>query len=606
MDQTSNLVTAFKHTVAEHSDRVAVACHQRTLTYKELDRESDGLAAAIMQKVGYGNRVAMLMGHSAEMVTAILATLKSGNIYVPLDPSYPSERNQLILSDCSPALLLCDDGHLELGLDLASGTNGKTSVIDLQAIDSTANGDMDGANIQAVEMAYIMYTSGSTGKPKGVVQTHGNILHFVRDLSEQLQIGPDDNLALLTSYSHTVSAIDIFAALLSGACLDLFDARKQGNGRDLISWLRVDKISIYHSVPTLYRHWVGELSEAGVLPDLRLIILGGESVYEHDIKAYRHLFGDSCVFVNLFGSSEVFIASSHIVQQQTRIDRSLVPVGYPMTGIDMFLLNEDGLEPDVFGVGEIAYCSNFLSPGYWSQNGLDELSRVNTVLGKRPNAFLSGDSGRYLPDGTIESLGRKDHQVKIAGKRIELADVEAALDSIDQVQNSVVTAFAGNGGNTLLAAYLTTSGGQMPADKELRRLLHKKLPSSMIPVQFVHIDAFPVTPNGKVDRLALPKPSRNQAPVKDTRPQNDLQKELSRIWMAVSGIEEHSIYDSFLEVGGYSLILTQLAIKLNEFYPSKVQVQDLFDCPTIAELADLIESRIAERDEDRNLNEIEF
>ncbi len=600
MSSVNHIVALFEQQVASHGRATAVKHDEIELTYNELNERANRVARIILDAAGNhrrtsGQSVALLFGHTPDMIIGILGILKSGNCYVPLDPTYPEERLIAILADSKVNVLLSNYEQESLAQKLLQRLHElglQMQIVNLDRIDSGASGKNLNTPISPQQHAYVTYTSGSTGKPKGVIQTHENAVHFIRHYSDMLKVGSSDRISLLTSYSHTVSVIDIFSALFNGAAICLYDVKAEANPANLTEWLKQEQITIYHSVPTLFRLCMESLGDDERLLLVRLVILGGEMVYKNDVDSYKKHFAENCVFVNLFGSSELIIATSYMIDMNTELARNIVPIGYPVEGVAILLLDEKQTEVNVFAVGELAYKSAYLSPEYINSSEPSGQYFLHGSTENHRQLYRSGDLGRLLPDGSIEHIGRKDFQVKIRGQRVELGEIEAVLDGVADIKKSVVKLGAPiNGEDNLIAYYTTGSEAELNSD-ELRKALLKKLPVFMVPRFFVFMKNLPLTPNGKIDRQALPAQSDLElGPREYVAPQNEIEQQLVQIWEEILEVEKIGVNDNFFELGGYSLKLTQLSLRLNKLYPDVVKIQDVFDNPTITNLAAIIVSK---------------
>ncbi|HEX3046892.1 MAG TPA: condensation domain-containing protein [Bacillota bacterium] len=346
-------------------------------------------------------------------------------------------------------------------------------------------------------------------------------------------------------------------------------------------------ITIFHSVPMVYRYCTESLEEGEKFTRIRLVVLGGEPVLTKDAERMKRYFRPDCVLVNMFGATEVIIGTFGITGQETEMSGAQVPVGYPVEEVKIYVLDENNREVPVFGVGEIIYESEYLALDYLNLPDKSAISYGPNPLTGKGRVFRSGDLGRMLPDGRFEFLGRKDFQVKIRGYRIELGEIEAALDDIPGIHKSIVAGFEKGEGDYYLAAYYTTIDNLEPDKKGLRRLLGQKLPDYMIPAYFVRLEKLPLTPNGKVDRKALPEPELGgfDTGIDYEPPGNKIEAKLVEIWREILGVEKVGIHDSFFELGGHSLNATQVIQKIHKEFNVELPLRDIFNAPTVKELA---------------------
>jgi amino acid adenylation domain-containing protein len=611
-DTARHIVEYFEEQAKKFPRHTAVTTGEGGLTYHGLNGRANTLAHEIISRGDAPPApVCLLLGHDAGMVAAVMAVLKAGHIYVPLDPAFPRQRLTDIVTDARPTLLLTDDFHLEQARALVSETGLDIHIIDIHQTADNAGEDNPGIPIDPRQTAYIMYTSGTTGKPKGVTQDHRSIVHFMKAYSELLQLDDTDRTAVVTSYSHTVSAIDIFSTLFNGGAVCLYNVKTEGEMDTFIDWLTAAGITIYHSVPTLYRYLTDTALQAGngLLADssIRLVILGGEEVLKSDVERYKSCFPGDSVLVNLFGASEILVATAFLADKDSTFNHTAMPIGYPIDGVEILLLDEHNKETPVLGTGELVYRCDFLSPGYWNREDKTRQVFVPDPLTGEGRVYRGGDLGRMLPDGSIEHLGRKDFQIKIRGHRIELNEIEALLDQLAGVAKSVVRASKNKKGEYELAAYYTTPDQEAKDSDELRRFLAGKLPVYMAPAYIVHLDRLPLTATGKVDRNALPLPGPGAIQqVEYVPPTDEIQEQLVLIWQDILDAEPIGIHHDFSLLGGHSLDATKLISRVHKQFEVELTLGDILKNQTIAALSRIIRDKQEEQLKiERLLDEIE-
>ncbi len=589
----SQIVERFEAQVEKHPESLSVTAENREFTYKSLNSYANGIARGILESRGAPNNVALLFDHDADMIAALLGTLKAGKTYVPLDPTYPLERLKYILNDVQAGVLLTN--HENIGLARQLADHSTTNILDVDELELDEIEKNLNLKIDPRADAYIMYTSGTTGHPKGVIQNHRNITHFIGQFTNLLKISAVDRIALLTSYSHTVSAIDIFSALLNGAALLPFDVTTQAGSKTMTDWLIQERVTIYHSVPTLFRYGMEVLSDEQVLPNIRLVILGGEPILKTDVELYKKRFPGHTILANLFGSSEMFIATTNLLDKNCEAENSTIPIGYPLDGVEVFLLDKNDRPVGTFGVGELVYKSDFLTPGYWNLQSEFDKHYVKSPIAGDGYVFRSGDIGRILPDGCLAYLGRKDSQVKIRGFRIELTEIEAVLNATDTIKESVVQMFKDNKGENYLVAYCVNKKGLQSEAERLRTTLAQTLPDYMIPVDFLFLDKLPLTPNGKIDRKRLPHPNEFSGEGNYQSPENEIEETLLKIWQEVLEIQRIGVTDNFFRLGGHSLVAMNIINRIYEAFDLELNIGDIFDNQTIRQLAKLIQNAIVKK-----------
>ena len=597
----------FEKQVRLFPNRLAVKTRHHLFTYDQLNRKANRLAHALIERRGGGEEnIAIMLEHGALQLIAILGVLKAGKTYVPLDPSYPHKRLAYMLADSRAELVISNQANRFLADTLAQNV----PVLDIDGLDSRLSTDNLNVFCSPRKQAFITYTSGSTGKPKGFSQTHCNIILDAMNYTNGGHFCVDDRFLLIASLSFVASVRTIYSALLTGASLFPFDLKKEGLTL-LADWLMRNEITIYRSVPTVFRHFTASLTGAEAFPKLRLIYLGGEPVYKKDVDLYRKYFSEDCILVNRIGGGEASTFCSYFIDKKTVIKGNYVPVGYVVPYKEVMLLGEVQQGKDDSSIGEIGVRSNFLSPGYWNRPDLDRIAFLPDPGGGNLRVFRTGDLGSILSDGCLIHLGRKDFQVKIRGFRIETAEIELALVKHAAIKEAVVRPWESKPGDQRLVAYLVTAEKQAPTVTELRSFLAKVLPEYMIPSIFMTLDALPLNTSGKIDRLALPAPGRLR-PLLDkayVAPYTPMEKKLAEIWAQVLDLDQVGIIDNFFELGGHSLLATQIISRVVATFRINVSLKSLFQASTVTDMAVVITQKkaekVASKDFDRILSEVE-
>ncbi|MCP4153664.1 MAG: amino acid adenylation domain-containing protein, partial [bacterium] len=533
--------------------------------------------------------VALLFQHGGDMITGLLGVLKSGMLYVPLDASYPVERLGYILEDSEARVLVTNRENQEMARQLVGMVNNNIAVVDIDGLPAGLSEENPNLNIQPTDPAYILYTSGSTGKPKGVIQNQRNLLHHARVYTNALHLTKDDRLTLFSSYGFDAAKMDIYGALFNGAVLYPYDIKKQDNLQRLADWLVTEQITIYHSIPTVYRYFTDLLRQEAKerLAAIRFIVLGGEAVFKKDIDNYKNYFSRDCLFINGLGPTESTVTVQYFLDHETEVGREAVPVGYAVDETEVYLLSEDDKEVGVFGVGEIVFKSDHLAVGYWKNPQQTQKVFVTDPVTGKGRVYRTGDLGRRLPDGTIEYVGRNDFQVKISGYRVELGEIESRLDRCTGIRKSVVVCRQDDNGENFTAAYYTSYESASIDESELISELKAALPPYMIPALFIEVDEFPLTATGKVDRKKLSlQDVKHMLPQGETQaPQNDTEQRLLELWQEVLKQEEFGVTDNFFLLGGNSIKAILLGSKIEKEMQVSTSIAEIFNRPTIRELA---------------------
>ncbi|MFQ5683991.1 MAG: amino acid adenylation domain-containing protein, partial [Candidatus Binatia bacterium] len=590
----------FEQMVRLYPNRIAVKTRSHELTYEELNQMANCVARAILAQRGKGNEpIALLLEHDVAMITAILAALKAGKIYVPLDPSYPLAWITSMLEDAQPGLILTNTKHRAFAQALAQQV---CHVLNIDELDVHFDSENPDLSLSSDTPAYILYTSGSTGQPKGVYHNHRNVLHRVKSDTNVFHFCTDDHVSLLSSCTSNASVGDIFGALLNGATLCPFNFKEEGLV-NLINWLIREEITIYHSVPTLFRHVCGTLTGVEQFPTLRLVCLGGEPVYKREVGLYKKHFSRYCNFLNVLGITETHNITAYVIDKDTQIEGSVMPAGYTLEDKEVFLLDDHGEAVAQGHIGEIAIRSRYLSPGYWRRLDLTQAKFLPDPEGGDRCVYLTGDLGRMLPDGCLMHLGRKDFQVKMRGYRIEISEVEVRLLDHAAIKEAAVAACKDQSGDIRLVGYFVPAQYPAPTVSDLRCFLQERLPDYMIPSAFVALEAMPLTPSGKVDRKALPL-LNGRRPELDTpyaAPTTPVEEELAKIWGQILSLDQVGIHDNFFELGGHSLAAARLISRVINTFKVELPINSLFDSPTVADMAVVITRNMRKKAGDEEL-----
>jgi amino acid adenylation domain-containing protein len=584
------IIQIFEEQVIQFSDRAAVTDEHRRLTYNQLNRYANRAANAIRRMKAAGPVVGLLFQHGIEMVAGVLATLKAEMAYLPLDFSYPENRLAYMLEDAGAGLIVTNNENWEMAQRLAEAVKQDIRLFnleDVRAKDDLPQDHADSQNItrtpSADRMAYILYTSGSTGKPKGVTQTCENVCYYVRNWIERFRITPSDRMTFFTAFSHDGAGQDIFGALHAGALLYPYNILNRPNIGGIIQWLNEEQITIWHSVPTIYRYFVNTLEEkniqAGHFPALRSILLGGEQVRAHDIRMFNRFF-PGAVFANVYGQTESSVNTVWLVNAGEPVNKMLI--GEPFDKTQILIVDEEGEILEDLGIGEIFVACAHITPGYWKNEEAGEGRFIDDPdLGR---LYRTGDLGRLMTDGSIEFMGRKDAQVKIRGFRIETGEIETRLLGHPEIKEAVTAVKTDENSSDHLCAYFVThSAGQELTVSQLREYLSSEIPEYMIPSYFIQLEKMPLTPNGKVDRKQLPEPEpiRPNLDVNYVAPETTVEKTISAVWKELLNLDRVGVNDNFFDLGGTSFDIIKMMSKLYDQFEREIPVVSIFQYPTI-------------------------
>ncbi|QIS12940.1 non-ribosomal peptide synthetase [Nocardia arthritidis] len=563
--------------IAERPGAVALSAGENAITYAELGARSANMAAALVNAVAPGARVALLFDHTPDSFVAVWAVLRAGLTYVPLDPRAPLARLREIIDEAKVAALLCDPALAELAAAVAGDSIAVIAAVPTAATDSAVVPE-------DAEIAYILHTSGSTGRPKGVAQSRDNALFHAVRYARRLRLGPDDVVAGSSRYTFDAGALHSFGAAVAGARLHVLDPHDH-DPAGLRAAIEAAGITVLHCTPTLFRYLLSDIDEPWLPATLRLVAFGGEEVVRGDVRDFARHFPAECRLVSLYGPSECSVALQHLITAADA-ERDGVPIGHPVAGVGVELVDENGRPTEVYG--EIALRGEHVALGYWRRPELTEAAFGIGSDGVR--YYRTGDLARRLPDGELVFAGRKDRQVKIRGHRVEPGEAETFLRSHPTVGEAAVvldTAAA----EPRLVAYLTQDGPLTPDPRELSAYLRTRLPDYMIPSAYLVLDTLPRGMTGKLDRSALPPIAPPEPPVWSP-PGTELEKAVAEIWGQVLG-REVGLGQNFFDLGGHSLALARVRGLLERRLNVELALTDLFAAPTVDDLARLLSGRLA-------------
>ncbi|MEM9161535.1 MAG: amino acid adenylation domain-containing protein [Cyanobacteria bacterium P01_F01_bin.4] len=592
---------AIANQATQAPDATAIIFNGDSLSYSQLNQQANQLAHYLQQQgIVPGSLIGVCLRRSIDMVITLLAILKAGCTYVPLDPTYPAARLGYATEDADLSWIICETAtHSILNLDIQQIDLNRiaSKVASQPATDFTENTDLE-------SLAYLIYTSGSTGKPKGVPILHRSLSNLLGAMARRLHIKPTDTLMAVTTLAFDIAALELFLPLVTGARLLLASDEMIRDGHQLIAHLDAYGVDIMQATPATWRLLIN--SGWGGQSGLK-ILCGGEAL---DVALAQQLLRGAEEVWNVYGPTETTIWSSALALSADQLTPGDVPIGHPIDNTQFYVLDPQQRPVPIGVAGELCIGGMGLAQGYWQQPELTSGKFVaNPFLegGRRkaeggrealssvlrpPSSVLykTGDRVRYREDGTLDYLGRFDQQTKLRGYRIELGEIETAIMVHKQVSQAVVVVRGEQPEHHQLVAYVTLfnrNNEKWAVGRELRSHLTQFLPSYMIPTAYQVLETFPLTPNGKVDRNALPEPE-SPTTTADNRPKTSVEKTLADIWKSLLNLDTVGIHDSFFEVGGHSLLVINAQSQIRQKLGVELSVMDLFRYPTLSTLATYI------------------
>lgn len=578
------ILQLFAEQVAKTPQRNAVAYQNSSLTFKELDGLSNQLANYLIQQyaIKSGELVAVKLERSEWMLIAILGILKTGAAYLPIDPAYPQERIDFIQKD----------SQFRLCLSLEELDKFKTN-------QNQHPNEHPERKVTPDDLAYAIYTSGSTGVPKGVLNGHAGLFNRLLWMKADLDITQEDKLLQKTPYTFDVSVWELLMPLITGSCLVFAEPEGHKDPDYLQSLIAKEEITIIHFVPSMLSAFLHDLDREKC-QSLRHVVCSGEALRLNLVENFRAKLKNSRIH-NYYGPTEAAIDVTAIDLTAVDLQAEGLTIGYPVANTQIYIVSP-GLSLQPLGVpGELLIGGVQVAQGYLNRTELNKEKFIDHpfATGK---VYRTGDLARWLPNGTIEYLGRIDHQVKIRGNRIELGEIENVIQASEQVSQSAVVVLEDESGNKRLVAYVLPKVNY--GQESVYAYLRSKLPDYMIPVLMIELDEFPTTANGKLNRKALPSPDlAGMMAEQYVAPTSELQEQMAEIWQEVLGLEPIGIRDNFFQIGGDSIISIRLISRLNKIFEINLQVGQLYESNTIESLSQLIESGSAKQEEQQQLRE---
>jgi len=576
-------------------ETIAVVAGEGRLSYGELNARANKLAR-YLRRLGAGPevRVGMCMEKSLEMIVGVLAVLKSGAAYVPVDPAQPAERLEYMVDDSRSAILLTQSDLVE-GLP---SFDGPVFCLDRDwdQVEAEESGNL-GLDVAFESLAYMIYTSGTTGKSKGTMVSHRSLLNAYIAWEHEYTLETIARSHLqMANFAFDVFSGDFVRALCSGGKLVLCPREFLLDAERLYDLVVREEVTIAEFVPAVLRNLVQHLEETGkTLAFMKVLIAGSDIWYVGEYRKFLRFIVPETRLINSFGLTEATIDTTYFEAADLDLpEERLVPIGRPFANSQVYILDRHGRSAPIGVAGEIYVGGKGLARGYHGRADLTAEKFVPNPFALQPGERLyqTGDLARYLPDGNIEFLGRADHQIKVRGFRVELGEIETAITLYPGVKEGVVLVREDSPGDKILVAYVVPVTRDGYSTGALRKFLLEKVPDYMVPSAFVVLDALPLTPNGKVDRKALPAPDGGSRDTGEEylAPRTAVEETMASLWSDVLGVERVGVHDNFFMLGGHSLLATQLVSRIRETFEVELPLRKVFETPTVASLAEAVET----------------
>ncbi|TWU03317.1 amino acid adenylation domain-containing protein [Neorhodopirellula pilleata] len=576
-----------------HAESIAIEFEGRTWTYRQLDQIAGGIAAWLIQDgLKVGESVGLCLDRSADAIAAMLGVMKSGGVFVPLDPEYPADRIAYMIDDAAATRVIGHDRYRGL-FEQVLEQNEQVRWIDANTLmGSTSEVSVNLPDIDPAALAYIMYTSGSTGKPKGVEISHSSLAVYCDADIECYHLTAADRTLQFSTLCFDIAIEEIFPPLLTGGTVVVRPRERSDDANELSSIIDQNNVTAIHLATAYWHQWVDLMVATGakVPASLRLVIATGEKVSVEHYHRWKSLCAHDVLWCNAYGPTETTVTATVFIPDDD-FDSPHMPIGKPLKRYTAFILDED-LQPVGDGqTGHLFIGGPALAIGYHHREDLTRRAFVDTTIdGVARRLYRTGDLARWLPDGNIDFAGRVDHQIKLGSYRIEPGEIEAVMNQLPGVLESLVV-YEQVETQKFLIAYVATQDELLTAD-QLANGLRTSLPAYMIPSRYAFLESFPKTINGKIDRPRLPDPSLALTIGGDdyVAPRNDLERRLVTLWGEVLNVPRIGIHDDFFLLGGSSLLVTQVITRLTTDMDFAMPVRDFFANPTVATLARHLQS----------------
>lgn len=584
-----SVVQLFEEQVKRNPDSIALISSEGKLTYQEFNEKSNQIAHLLLEQgIKKNNIIGIMLERGTNMLLAIYGVLKAGGAYLPIDPKNPDDRIHYIIENAGMKMILSVAMYEERIQNIVP-------FIDVnQILESSHSKTNPEVQNEPDDVCYVIYTSGTTGKPKGVVIRHISLVNRLQWMQKNTNISRGDVLLQKTNYTFDVSVWELIWWSLEGASLALIQPGGEKNPADILEAIDTYGITTIHFVPSMlnaFLLYLENVKNENKLHSLKYVITSGEALTLETVKKFDKLIGASSParLVNLYGPTEATIDVSYFNCPKNDSSLEYIPIGKPIDNIKLHVLAPNGQLQPVGIAGELCISGIGLAKGYLNQPELTSQKFVNGKIIEGERYYRTGDLARWTSDGMIEYFGRLDSQIKIRGFRIELDEIETVINHFAKVEDAAVLAKRDQQNEYYLVAYVVTK--EKIDINEIKNYLKDKLPSYMVPAFIEQMRNFPIKPNGKLDRIKLAQiPLQNEIKYEgiDIKYQNEIEKEISKVWDEVLPGKKYGLHDNFFDVGGNSISLIRVYSKLSKVYPNQLNTEDLFNYPSIASLAEYL------------------
>lgn len=594
-----------------YPNKSAIEYGTTQISYSELEKVSNIIANIIISSESEKKYVFVIMDRGPAIVESLLGILKSGYIFVPIDINYPISKILKMMEILTPCWIITVESNLNIVSEVKKVYQNKFNILLLDKEESNVESSNDIYTHQVVRLSnynnilldekliyynnkycYVYFTSGTTGEPKAVLGRHSSLLQYIEWEIEEFNINDTYRVSQLTRSTFDPFLRDIFVPLCSGGTICIPENEVILNPRKLLEWIQDNEISLIHMVPSLFKILSNQLNDGMTFNHLKYVFLAGELLRGKDIEKWMGTLRNDVRLINLYGPTETTLAKFYYRIHEEDSNKNIIPVGLPITHAKAYILNDDMKKCPIGTIGEVYIRTPFISAGYLNDTALTKEKFIRNPYSQNPNDYIykTGDFGELLFDGNLIILGRKDYQIKIRGMRIEAGEIENVIMNYDSIQDIVILSREGTSGDKELYAYLVSNN--KVNFNELKRFLFKRLPQYMVPVYYIQLDRLPLTTNGKVDREKLMEINYIDNTDEDEvleKPTNEIEHTLLIIWREILQKEHIGINSNFFELGGHSLKVADLVGQIYQSYKVELKIADVFNFPTIKELACVIQ-----------------